>query len=245
MEIRSFQLDTEWNMIHYPEKPQGFGILIIGDERHFVEKKNSYWTQNKGKLNLLRKWQSEGYTIFYSNLYQKNWGSDKAVYMAKRLYDHIVRHEIINNKIHLIAEGMGALVAIKLIRAMKGQIRSVLFLNPIFSLKNYLEQMKEETFFHKKLRKEISRSYEIEEQEVEKHIKDYSEPSLPNPHPPLCIIHLLADKRAYKQAAYSQKLVNMWNAKQKNISVFLLLPEKKHAIDTKSISFFKENEQYL
>ncbi len=37
MENRNFQLDTEWNIIHYPERPTGFGILIIGDERHYVD----------------------------------------------------------------------------------------------------------------------------------------------------------------------------------------------------------------
>src|SRR5438046_1276657 len=37
MENRNFQMDTQWNIIHYTEKPTGFGILIIGDERHFVD----------------------------------------------------------------------------------------------------------------------------------------------------------------------------------------------------------------
>ena len=49
MESRNFRLDTEWNIIHYPEKPQGFGILVIGDERHFVDQNSSFWLQNEGK----------------------------------------------------------------------------------------------------------------------------------------------------------------------------------------------------
>ncbi len=49
MESRNFQFDTEWNIIHYPEQPQGFGILIIGDERHFVDQKTSFWLQNERK----------------------------------------------------------------------------------------------------------------------------------------------------------------------------------------------------
>ena len=28
---RFFQIETEWNVIHLPFKPNGFGILIIGD----------------------------------------------------------------------------------------------------------------------------------------------------------------------------------------------------------------------
>ena len=53
MENRNFQLDTEWNMIHYPHRPNGFGILIIGDERNFVTDTNSFWNQNEGKRNLI------------------------------------------------------------------------------------------------------------------------------------------------------------------------------------------------
>ena len=53
MESRNFRLDTEWNIIHYPEKPQGFGILVIGDERHFVDQNSSFWLQNEGKKDKL------------------------------------------------------------------------------------------------------------------------------------------------------------------------------------------------
>ncbi len=49
MESRNFQLDAEWNIVHYPEQPLGFGILIIGDERHFVDQNTSFWLQNEGK----------------------------------------------------------------------------------------------------------------------------------------------------------------------------------------------------
>ncbi|MEH7343607.1 hydrolase, partial [Bacillus sp. JJ1532] len=122
MESRNFRLDTEWNMIHYPNKPSGFGILIIGDDRHFVNEQGSYWTQNEGKAALLKMLNEEGYTIFYSNLYGKNWGSERAVKLARRLYEHLIRTEIINVKINIIAEGMGALIALKLIDEMGPQL---------------------------------------------------------------------------------------------------------------------------
>ena len=109
MEIRNFQLDTEWNVIHYPERPKGFGILIIGDERNFVDSNTSFWLQNEGKTKLLQSLLDAGYTVFYSNLYGKNWGSEKAVRLSKRLYQHMIRSEILNGKIHILAEGMGAL----------------------------------------------------------------------------------------------------------------------------------------
>ena len=70
----------------------------------------------KGKNLQIQSLLKEGYTVFYSNLYGKNWGSEKAVKLAKRLYEHIIRSEIMNDKIHIIAEGMGALVALKLLQ---------------------------------------------------------------------------------------------------------------------------------
>ncbi|HJV15917.1 MAG TPA: hydrolase, partial [Bacillales bacterium] len=120
MENRNFQLGNEWNIIYYPEKPTGFGILIIGDERHFVDESKSFWQQNEGKLSIIKVLKESGYTIFSSNLYGKNWGSEKAIELAERLYQHVIRNEIINGKIHIIAEGMGALVAIKLMEKLKG-----------------------------------------------------------------------------------------------------------------------------
>ena len=125
MENRNFQLDNEWSIIHYPEKPTGFGILILGDERHFVDAKNSFWLQNEGKLSIINKFKESGYTIFSSNLYGRNWGSDKALDLAARLYQYVIRTEILNSKIHIFAEGMGALTAIQLMNKMSGQIRSV------------------------------------------------------------------------------------------------------------------------
>lgn len=57
-------MDTQWNTIHYPEKPTGFGILIIGDERHFVDESKCFWTQNEGKLAIINHFKKTGYTIF-------------------------------------------------------------------------------------------------------------------------------------------------------------------------------------
>ncbi|MBR8646233.1 hypothetical protein KEH51_27750 [[Brevibacterium] frigoritolerans] len=38
MEQRTFQIDDQWNIIYYPERPSGFSVMVIGDRSHFVEK---------------------------------------------------------------------------------------------------------------------------------------------------------------------------------------------------------------
>lgn len=245
MENRNFQLDTEWNVVHYPYQPTGFGILIIGDERNFVEKDNSFWAQNEGRLPLINHLKDTGYTIFYSNLYGKNWGSEKAVKLAKQLYDYMIRCEILNEKIHLLAEGMGTLVALKLAEEMKQVIRSVVLINPIFSLKNQLEHEKNHKFFYKKLLKEIAASYEIDYQDVENQfLKGDDQLGFPGDSP-LKIIHILAGNRSYKQSEISSQLAAKWEKEGKMVSISYMLPEKKSQLSQNLIKFLKRNEQNL
>jgi hypothetical protein len=248
MENRNFKLDTEWNMIHYPEKPTGFGILIIGDERHFVDDKTSFWTQNEGKMALIDSLKNSGYTVFYSNLYGKNWGSDKAVKLAKRLYEFVIRTEIINHKIHLLAEGMGALVALKLMEEMNGNIRSVVLLNPVLSLKYHLEQEKEHKFFYKKLLKEVSHSYNAESNQI---VEIMNRPETKDDwsqfhsEVPAKIIHVLAGNRAYKQSKLLNNLSVKWKNERVPVTISYLVPEKKQHLDAYIVNFMKGNEEVL
>ncbi len=246
MEIRNFQLDTEWSIIHYPERPQGFGILIIGDERHFVDEHTSYWLQNEGKYNLLKSLQNAGYTLFYSNLYGRNWGSGKAVKLARRLYEHMMRSEILNSKIHIIAEGMGALVALKLLSELEESIRSVVLINPILSLQQHLELEKDRKFFYKKLLRELSVSYEYDTERI---IEELAQVDAPSPSSstksPMKIVHILADSRAYKQSYILNQLSVKWEEEKVPVSLCFMLPEKRQQLDNQIIHFFKNHEKIL
>ena len=245
MESRNFQLDNEWNMIHYPEKPSGFGVFIFGDERHFVDEKSSFWTQNEGKAALIKRLKDEGYTVFYSNLFRKNWGSAEAVQMAKRLYDHILRTEILNPKIHIIAEGMGSLVALKLMTEMSPIIRSAVFINPIISLQNHLDQEKEHRFFYKKLIKELALSYKVDHNHIVEQINHLPETWTDNLCVPILIIHILSGGRAYKQSTLLKKLSVKWQDEKAPISVCYMLPEKKQRMNVQIIKSLKKNEKEL
>ncbi|WP_442599166.1 hydrolase [Neobacillus sp. D3-1R] len=244
MKNRNFKLETEWNMIHYSEKPNGFGILIIGDERHFVDEQKSFWLQNEGKQYLMNHLKEKGYTIFYSNLYGKHWGNEKAYKMAERLYHHIMRTEILNSKIHIIAEGMGALIVLNLLKNLKGNVRSIVLLNPILSLKHQLEQEKESKFFYKKLLKEISESYEIEKEKVEEQVV-LMEGTNEVPHVPIKIIHVLSNRRAYQNSEVSKRIVSNWEKQNDHIQSTFLLPEKKGQLGPIMSHFFQQFEKEL
>jgi hypothetical protein len=244
MENRNFKLGNEWNIIYYPEKPTGFGILVIGDERHFVDKNNSFWLQNEGKLSIIKVLKESGYTIFSSNLYGKNWGSKKAVELSQRLYQYVIRNEIINGKIHIIAEGMGALVAINLMEKLHGCLRSIVFINPILSLKQHLQQEKENKFFYKKLKKELETAYQMDFQTFE---NEYL--SMENIHSnkmdvPIKIIHVMSGGRSFSQSNFYQELVkNEWG--NKDINTSYILPEKKQQLGAMMVKFFKNHEHVL
>lgn len=245
MENRNFKLDTEWNMIHYSEKPNGFGILIIGDERHFVDEQNSFWVQNEGKQLILNHLIQNGYTCFYSNLYGRHWGTQKSTKMAERVYHHIMRSEILNSKIHIIAEGMGALIALDLVKLLKEAIRSIAFINPVFSLENQLELEKEHKFFYKKLLREISVAYNVEIANIEEVLGEIRNDLNDLPHIPLKIIHVLSGKRSYHQFDFSKKLVSKWEQNNKTIQSTFLLPEKKQQLGKIITNFFHQFEQEL
>ncbi|MCM2533703.1 hydrolase [Neobacillus pocheonensis] len=241
MENRNFQMDTEWNIIHYPEKPTGFGILIIGDERHFVDENKCFWSQNEGKLAIINQLKESGYTIFSSNLYGRNWGSENAVELAQRLYQHVIRSEILNNKVHILAEGMGALIAIKLVEKMKGTLRSLILLNPILSLKYHLEQEKEHKFFYKKVMKELTVAYQREQELLERDIFNMEERVTLEFDVPVKIIHVLSGGKAYNQSKLIQQMVKNIDT----IETSYILPEKKQQLGRMFIKFFKSHESVL
>ncbi|MBY0095332.1 hydrolase [Mesobacillus maritimus] len=244
MENRNFRLDTEWNMIHYPHRPNGFGILILGDERHFVDSQNSFWTQNEGKRKLLHDFKEAGYTIFYSNLFGMNWGSQNAVDLAARLCAHIRRSEILNDKIHVFAEGMGALTALKLLKREK-RIRSLLLLNPVLSLNKHLEQEKEHKFFYKKLLQELAIAYQLEPKEVTKYLSEQEDfPHIPA-EIPMKVIHVLSGNRAYKQSMLLKEFSQTWKEQKVNFNVLYMVPEKKPQIGIQTVQFFNKHEQDL
>jgi pimeloyl-ACP methyl ester carboxylesterase len=162
----SFMIDNQWNIIHLPVKPNGFGVMIIGDCNHYVDQESSLWKQNKERAIFIQSLKELGYTVFYSNLYGRHWGSPKAVLLAKRLYHYVMKHEILNPNIHLIAEGMGALVALQLMVELEDHIRSALLINPCLDLPFHFNHERQNRLFYKRLVREISQAYNVSNNEV-------------------------------------------------------------------------------
>ncbi len=154
-------------IIHLPEKPNGFAILLIGDVNHYVTDQTSSWMQHPERAQFLEKLCALGYTLIYSNLYGRHWGNDRSLEHLHRIYLTIMKQEIINTKIHILAEGMGALTALKWMENHEEITRSAAFMNPCFSLKVHSDAVREQKLFYKQFHREIMRAYNLTEDEVE------------------------------------------------------------------------------
>ncbi|WP_026676116.1 hypothetical protein [Fictibacillus gelatini] len=225
IEERFFNVDGQWNVIHLPKKPSGFGVMILGDLNHFVDEKTSLWKQNE-RLWLIQHLRNRGYTCFYSNLYGRNWGSPKAITLAKRLYHHVIKSEILNPKIHLLAEGMGALVALKLMEEMQGNIRSCLLINPCLDLKGHFYQMKLNRLFYKQTVKEIGAAYGIANKNVEPFVETLADLSAYQSAVPVKIWHAASGVQ-FPFKVHSRKYEEIRYHLHAPIELSIHLPEKR------------------
>ncbi|WP_044895289.1 hypothetical protein [Bacillus alveayuensis] len=239
---RFFQIENEWNIIHLPEKPSGFGVFIIGDKHHYVDEHSSFWIQHYGRSQLLQLLMLKGYTIFYSNLYGRNWGSPEAVLLAKQLYHLVLKREILNKKIHILAEGMGALVAMELMESMADRIRSVAMLNPCLDLKSQIQHEKENKFFYKRMLKELSAAYQMDPKEV----LNYSFPQIENCQSvvPVQIWQKMYGS-PYPYRLHSKKYEEWRKQLNSPIKLTFHFPENLHRVHHMIIHFFKEHEKEL
>ena len=74
--------------------------------------------------------------------------------------------ETLNPKIHLLAEGMGALIADQLLQSSPEHIRSAAMLDPCLDLQAHFESEKENKFFYKQFLRETAQSFGVSEKEA-------------------------------------------------------------------------------
>ena len=240
MDYRIFTLNQNYCIIHYPEKPNGFGILLLGDEENFVVRSGSLWLRNNSRQEILQLLIDHGYTIFYSNLGGKHMGNQDAIEQAKDLYEYVKRTEILNDKIHIIAEGFGATVVRSLIETKNEMIRSILFINPIFSLKWMYEMVKVQPFSYKKFLSDIKKAYKISDDDCIALINtdQFNKLEIRNEYK---VIHILEhghdDNEWIKW--YQMYLDHSFG------EVHILLPDKRADIFKYAIQLFKKTEQKL
>ncbi|TXC90767.1 hypothetical protein FS935_12725 [Metabacillus litoralis] len=240
---RFFQIETEWNVIQIPPKPNGFAVFILGDRSDFVDSSSSFWHQHYGRYQLMQDLIDNGYTLMHSNLYGNNWGSPRAVTMAKQLYHLAMKKEILNPRIHLLVDGMGGLTALQMMQDIPEKIRSVAMLNPCLDLKAHLEKEKEHKFFYKRLRKEISEAYLIEP----KKILSLALPTLTHKNATELPVRVWQKMNGtvYDPEDHGKKFEALRKHSEHPIQLIYHLGENPYRINQSVIKFYREFEKIL
>ena len=238
MNQRTFLYNQEWTTIFYPERPSGFAILLLGGENHYIHEKTNIWLEHPGKRQMIEYLLGKGYTLFGTNL-GGHWGNEKTADRLAELYAYFIRHEIVNEKIHLLAEGTGALLLERTCALLEGNIRSIGMINPELSLLKRYEKEKENKFFHKKFMKEVSLAYNIETGEADSWIKNQHESRLPKGIPVLLIQVMEHHER--ELPAYNQGLANTLPL----LEIKYVTPEKRYSIPYQMNAYFMKHEKLL
>ncbi|MCA0172321.1 hypothetical protein [Bacillus sp. RAR_GA_16] len=234
---RAYQLDGEWTIVLVPERPNGFGVFIIGGLTHFVDAETSFWLQNHTRHGMITDFLNAGYTVYTSNLYGRHWGSPKAVKLTERIYKLVHKQEILNSKIHVVAEGMGVLAASAFLKNREPIIRSAALLNPCFDVKSLVHQEQMNRLFYKRLVKEMAKAYEIENEQVISEIekKDIITSTVPvkvwhhSLKSPYSLDQIRAYERVQRETGFPIELA--------------LLSDSYQSLGKKMIRFFQEYEK--
>jgi hypothetical protein len=241
---RVFQIDDQWCCLHLPKQPNGFAVLVIGDMNHYVNEYNSLWEDRGARRQLVDTLLSAGYTVFYSHLYGKHWGNENSCKLAEELVHYILLSETLNPKIHLLAEGMGALTALSMMENEDVPVRSAAFINPCLDLKVYLKEAAETKWFYKQLLQQISAAYQTPTKSVEKMVAQKQELSQYKAEVPVKIWHSTSGN-AFPFKVHSRPYAKNRKELGSPISLLLHVPEKRFYFNDELCQFFKKHESEL
>lgn len=190
------QIGQEWSVIYLPERPNGFAVFLLSDNGVMTRESDSDWEVHPEKELFVNGLLQRGYTIVVPPLQTTHWGSEDDFRMVLHMYHRVLKQEILNKCVHVLAEGTGALLALRWIATNGEQIRSCYFINPCFNLPAYFRQEQENKWFFKRFVKEIAKVYDEDENIVtEKYIQMISPPTIFKHVPPLSIHCDMNEKR--------------------------------------------------
>jgi alpha-beta hydrolase superfamily lysophospholipase len=241
---RTFKIEDEWCVIHLPNKPNGFGVLLIGDVNHYVDEHSSLWTQHRGRCALIKALNNQGYTVFYSDLYGRNWGSPDAVGLARQTIGIVMKSETLNGKIHLLAEGMGALTVLELMENVPEKIRSTAMINPCLDLHAHLKREQDTKLFYKRLTNEIANAYHIAKEDVENNVAPLNHIEQYRSNIPTKIWHATT-RTNYAVTVHSRRYEQIRKNLNAPISLTFHLPEKQFHFGKQIGAFYHKHEHVL
>ncbi|GAF64001.1 hypothetical protein [Alkalihalobacillus trypoxylicola] len=241
-----FYLEDQANVVYLPYRPNGFAIILLSENERPVEKDSSIWQQHPERQAFLNSLIEEGYTVITSQLFGKHWGSKKAVQYLEKIHHQLIKKQILNQKFHLFAEGMGALVALKLMEHKKNFIRSVFLLNPCIYVDKVYVQEKSNKLFYKRFVQEFAMAHDLKESQVTeeacKKVIDFGEIK---PLPPIQIYQLMTEKK-YPMEVHSRPFEKACHQQNENMNLSLYGLGKSFSSFLQPVcTFYKKNEKKL
>ncbi|MBP3949565.1 alpha/beta hydrolase [Bacillus suaedae] len=193
---RFFGIDERLSVIYLPERPNGFAVFLLSDHGTVVEEDTNNWEQHPEKNQFMEDLLQRGYTIMIPPVGDVHWGNFDAYDSLIQMYYSVIKQEILNPKIHLFAEGAGALLALRWMEQNKKITRSCYLVNPCLSLVAHYEQEQESKLYFKRFVKELAEVYRKEEVCInENWIESITPKPLEKEIPPLSIHCDMQEKR--------------------------------------------------
>lgn len=236
---KTFQLNKEWTTIFYPEQPSGFAIMLLGGDRHYISENANFWMDHPGKKQMIENLLAKGYTLFSSHLSSAHWGNDEAADLAVELYAFFIRQEIVNERIHILAEGTGALLLDTICEKLKDKVRSVVLLNPTLSVKQSYAKEKANKLFLKKMKNELYQAYHLNDHTFADWMEDKQDVRL-SEDVPILVVHILEKLESHLPFKYQSFLIKHPLAEIKYITA-----EKRYIIPYQISSFIRKYEKKL
>ncbi|WP_170006706.1 hypothetical protein [Bacillus fonticola] len=182
-QLEWFDVEESWHVLLFPEKPNGFLLFVFGDAGHTVGDHQATWLEHPTRSLWLEWFAKMGYTICLTQPHPKHWGSEHATKTIKRLIHVVTKKGIFNQRVHLFAEGMGALLGFDLLR--NGfPVRSAFFVNPILSLEEKFQREQRHVFFFKQWKKDVMEAHDLHDDETFQQVVEAKEDDIPH-HVPM------------------------------------------------------------
>ncbi|WP_059103972.1 hypothetical protein [Shouchella shacheensis] len=185
------------NTCFLPERPNGFVLLLLHDHDQAEDDFATYWVRSPQRKAFVDKLLEEGYTVLTSSLYEKHWGGERAVNHASQLVHLLLKKETLNDRIHILAEGTGALVARQLFASPQLHVRSAVFVNPQLSFVHAYEQKQKNELSKKRFKEEVANAFGVEPTNVDEkwlHQLEAKQKLAQGDYPPVRILQSLVER---------------------------------------------------
>lgn len=243
---RFMRIEEQWNVIYLPERPNGFAVFLLGDNGTIVEEDTSDWEHHPERHMLLKNLLNTGYTVIASTLFNRHWGSERAFQLLDQLYHLILKQEILNRKVHLLAEGTGALLATRWMNTFSERIRSCYFINPCFSLNEFYRQEQENKLYFKRFLKELAEAYNKNKKDISPEWINTITPELENEQIPPLSIHCHMQEKRFPLSRHSRPFQKKLADKEIFVNLRIHANDKSLYKAAQSVfPFYKKYEQKL